>query len=364
MSRMFPETEKSEAAERGTAAHELAATMIHAGARAGFGMPVRETVVGTEATNGIMFDDDLFDAAAEYAGYAIKLIVKAKIFGGPNLGIEARVEAPSVHHLSRGTVDFHLFHRGARELIIMDFKNGFGVVEVFENWQLANYAAAVIDTLGLRNDPAYAGLKIRFVIVQPNAIHRDGPIREWLTDTVSIQWMFDQLAAGAARAFELNPETRSGPHCRYCRARLGCKAAIDAGPHLYEMVADINPVNLTVAQMAAYLTTATRATAHLKSLSLAFEEQLKAAAREGKQIPGYRVEQSFGREVWAKPFAEVARLGDMLGQDLRKKEAITPRQARALGLDDSLVTAYSKKDQTGPKLVADDSKLARKVFSL
>jgi hypothetical protein len=56
-------------------------------------------------------------------------------------------------------------------------------------------------------------------------------------------------------------------------------------------------------------------------------------------------------------------MGDMLGKDLRKKEAITPKQAIKLGVDETVIKAYSTQPRTGVKIVPDNGNKAKQVFS-
>ena len=80
-------------------------------------------------------------------------------------------------------------------------------------------------------------------------------------------------------------------------------------------------------------------------------------------MPGWVVEQGIGREKWGKPIAEVIALGDMLEFDLRKPvDAITPNQAKKLGVDESVITAYSTKPRTGLNIVSDNGNKAKQVF--
>jgi hypothetical protein len=106
-----------------------------------------------------------------------------------------------------------------------------------------------------------------------------------------------------------------------------------------------------------------RARKQLEYLESGYEEQIKGLMRSGASVPGFRVEESVGRERWAKPIEEVVALGDMLGHDLRKRDAITPNQARKLGIDDAVIMAYSEKPRTGTKVVADNGNKAKQVFS-
>ena len=133
---------------------------------------------------------------------------------------------------------------------------------------------------------------------------------------------------------------------------------------MFEVTGAPLPVELTPQNMGVQLSIIQRARKQLEYLESAFEEQVKSSIRSGKMVPGWSVESSYGREKWAKPIDEVLALGDMMGQDLRKPlDAITPAQAKKLGVDVELVKAYSERPNTGLKLVTDKNNKAKEVFS-
>ncbi len=362
MSAAYPELEDSTASAEGTTSHEIGEELIAWAMRvvpATVSASARETFVGKKASNGVIVTDEMFDAAWEYADDVVREARDRK--SSPEL--EYRIKAPYIHAESFGTVDSWMYDPDKKELIVWDYKYGFGIVEAFENWQAINYVSGLLDELitDWRLKPATT---IRIRIAQPRAFHRDGTIREWCTNTDEIQGYIEVLHNNAHIALSAEATTHTGDHCRYCEALHACPAALKAGVNLFEVTGHPLPVELTPQNMGVQLSIIRRAKKQLEYLESAFEEQVKSSIRSGKNVPGWSVQSSYGRLAWAKPIDEVIALGDMMGQDLRKPlDAITPTQAKKLGIDEALISAYSEKPNTGLKLTPDNKTKAREVFS-
>ena len=359
MAAAYAEDGDSEPAREGTATHEIVAAMIAAHSRAGIDYPTADLVVGRPASNGVIFDADMYDAADLYAKDVVNVMYSSGVM---TPGVEQRVTAAAIHELSAGTPDCFIYDAHRRTLYIWDLKYGFGVVDVFENWQLINYYAGIKQTLGI-NGIDDQSLTVKFRIVQPRAFHRDGPIREWLTTGAALRPLVNQLHHGAHEALAPNAATRSGAHCRYCPARTHCTAAIEAGVSLYEAAGLPLPVEMSPTAVAAQYTITVRAAAHLKSMAAGLEEQIKSMIRRGVNVPGYLAQTGYGRERWAAPAADVIKLGDMLNIDLRTGDAVTPAQAKKLGVQPDVIAAYSERPASGVSIVADDGRKARAIFT-
>ncbi len=362
LAQQYPETEESETAREGTASHEVAQRMIHAGLRANIGMPKRSETVGTVATNGIVIDDDMFDGAELYAHEVCRVASERHISGGEYIGVEATVRAPSVHAESYGSVDAFIFDRPHYGLFVWDYKYGFVPVEVFENEQLINYVAAILDQFGVCGVEDQM-LTIHFNVIQPRAHHRDGPVRRWSIKAADIRAHINRLSAAAHVALGPDATLQSGTQCRYCQARHACPAARNAGVALYESCLQPVGEDLTPEALAAEYSIVTRATEQIKALSSGYEEQIRTLIRSGTNVPGYVLQEGKGRETWKVPFAQVAGMGDMLNTDLRKLQLITPNQARAKGLDPDVIGAFTERPNTGLKLVPVDTNRARGIFT-
>lgn len=361
MSQLYPELEDSEESKEGTAAHWVAEEMIDSLSRAKIGHPEKEDIVGTLAPNHVVITEEMYEAAELYASDVAEVMHQTRVLGGENLGIEARVKAPHIHELSEGTVDCYLYSRKTNELFIWDFKFGHGIVEAYDNWQAINYTSGILDTLGIDGELDQR-TTVRIRIAQPRAFHRDGAIREWAVKASDLRGKFNILHNNAAKALSPDAKCNSGSHCKYCSARHACPTALAAGMQLYEVAGAAMPVELSDDALATQYAIVQRALKQLEYLESGYQEQLKSRLRSGASVQGYRVEEGKGRERWAKPVEEVIAMGDMLGHDLRNLQAITPNQAKKLGVDESVIIAYSETPKTGLKLVPDDGNKAKLIF--
>lgn len=362
MAQTYPEPVENCAAKEGTASHEIAERMNQANAKARVGYPTKDEVVGSITSNGVVFTEEMYDAAEMFADDVAMVMRETSVFGGPHLGIERRIEAKRIHELSFGTADAFLYARNQGRIYIWDYKFGFEVVEAYENWQSINYLAGIIEELEI-NGHVEQHTTVHVRIVQPRAFHRDGPIREWVVKASDLRAHFNILQANAHKALGPDAEYKTGSHCKHCPGRHACPAALKAGLGLYEVAAQTVPVELSAEALAVQYSIVQRARKQLEYLESGFEEQIKELIRKGANVQGYCVEERVGRERWAKPVAEVIALGDMLGHNLRKGGAITPNQARKLGIDDAVIMAYSEKPKTGLKIVLDNGNKAKQIFS-
>ncbi len=359
MSAAYPELEDSTASAEGTASHEIAETLIQCGLAMHVTESIRTDIVGNTASNGVIFTDEMFDAAWVYADDVLRESRKRGVM--PHT--EYRILAPYIHVESFGTVDGFLYDEAQHELLVWDYKYGFGVVEAFENWQAINYVSGLLDELGISGvTDQHTTVRIR--IAQPRAFHQDGEVREWSILASELRGYFNVLSNNAHTALSEDATIHTGDHCRYCEALHACPAALKAGLDMFEVTGVPLPVELTPQNMGVQLSIIKRAKKQLEYLESAFEEQVKSSIRSGKIVPGWSVESSYGRLKWAKPIDEVIALGDMMGQDLRRPlEAITPVQAKALGVDEALINAYSEKPNTGLKLTPANGQKAKEIFT-
>ena len=361
MSQQYPETEETPESKEGTASHEIGSRLIINQSTGNISNYAKD-FVGKSASNGVIFTDEMFEAAAIYADDVGDIMRSTGVFAGSNFGNEHRVEAKRINDHSFGTIDQFIFNHKTGDLYLWDYKFGFEIVEVFENWQLINYAAGILDQLGL-DGLKLEHITVHFRIVQPRGHHRDGTIREWVIKAIDLRAYFNILEMNAAEALGPNAIIRSGAHCRHCSARHACPAALQAGMRLYEVAAKPVPVELSHDALGVQLSIIKRAKKQLEYLESGFEEQVKSIVRNGSNVVGWMTEQGFGREKWNKPVVEVLAMGNVFEKDLKKPdEAITPVQARKLGIDDAVIKEYSITPNTGLKIVPDNGNKARSTF--
>lgn len=358
MNQLFPELEESAESAEGTASHDVGESLIGFAAR---GLtPKAEEYVGGQAANGVVIDQDMYDGALLYANDVRSVMCRTGVF---TPSIEQRVHASRIHPEAWGTPDAWLFDRNNGVLYLWDYKFGHLIVEAFENWQLLVYLCAILEQLGLTRGDQDQHIRVVFRIVQPRAFHPKGQIREWSFQASDARGYFNILHASAHEALSPGAQTRSGPHCRHCKARHACEAALTAGMGLYEVAAKPVPMNLDALALGVQQNIVTRAIKQLEYLKSGYDAEIEARVRRGEGVPYWRTEQGVGRETWSRPSEEVIRMGQMLGHDLRRKDPVTPKQAVSLGIDEAVIKGYSHKPQTGIKIVPDNGNHAKEVFS-
>ena len=347
----------------GDAAHWLAAQWLHStekllrGATSLWLEGAKNAFVNTNAPNGFVITEEIADHINGYILDIISILNIADI--KEPLHIEETVYAPRIHAESEGTADTWCFDQSTGTIYIWDFKYGYGIVEVFGNWQLINYALGIIDLVAdLDPNPL-----ISMRIVQPRPYHKDGPVREWRTTAHKLRKYADQLRVAAIEALGPDPTVTSGSHCQYCSARASCpaahKAAMSAIDHTMQAGVDKLPPDA----MASELQVLRRTAEAIKYRLTGLEAEAMSQIKNGEAIPGWALDVGLGNAVWTRPAEEVFALGDMIGKDLRKVAApITPAQAKKAGVDKATIDAFSIREGGALKLVPADNTLGARVF--
>lgn len=301
--------------------------------------------VGVQAPNGIVVTQEMIDNCRVY----VSDIMSTVGVGKPH--VEERVECPNIHSESFGTVD--AFYFSGDTLYIWDFKYGHGFVEVFENWQLLNYAMGLAGT-------RYPARKISFTLVQPRCYHA-APVRNWRLDFPKIEPYTTQLIQSAHAALSPGAICNPGKHCRYCIARHACDALQAAVYVACDHAQQSTPRELSPAGLGLELAMLQDAAKLIEYRQTGLEAQAMSMLKGGKPVPGFGTEESKGRLNWDKPVQEVLFMGKLLGKDLSKENVITPTQAMKLGLSEDIVNRYASR-KCGKKLVRDDNTKARQIF--
>lgn len=231
-------------AAEGTAAHELGERCL----RNDFSDPflqIGDTIVVGNHTFEI--DEDMAEAVQVYVDTIKADYNRAE---GDILLIEHRFDLSSVHPGMFGTGDAGIYNLKSKTLRVIDYKHGKGhAVEVENNPQLAFYG------LGMINVPSLKGIaiaQVELVVVQPRAPHRDGPVRRWMTDPVSLMDFEADLKAAAIATEDPDAPLHAGDHCKFCPAAGICpalrKIAIDDA---HDEFVDVIAPDLTMEQLVA-----------------------------------------------------------------------------------------------------------------
>jgi len=353
----LPPEESGQDARDGTAAHEIGADLIRAAAVGRF--LTWSDFEGKTAEDGTPYTEEMFEAAQLYAEDVGAVMRESGIFGGPNLLVETTLPAARIHEAAFGTSDAALYWPAHGRLYLWDFKFGHRYVDPFENMQGVFYFAALFDHFRI-DGLSDQYLEVEFRIVQPRSYHRDGPIRVWRTTAAELRPMFNQLEAAAAEQFSADPQARTGSHCADCRARLSCAASLQAGAALYEVATSAQSFDLNPMALGLQAQIIKRALEHLTALDTAIDEQLFASIRGGKSVPGWGVEQTYGRAAWVCSVEDAIAVGAAFGKEIGKRGVMTPNQAIKAGVPKEIIDSLSVRNASGFKLVPEDgAKLAR-----
>lgn len=118
-----------------------------------------------------------------------------------------------------GTNDIIIIVHSLGLMYVIDFKHGAGVaVEVQNNKQMLIYGVMAFD--GIDGEPT-----VVLVIIQPRAMHRDGPIREWLVPAGHLEDFISEVDdAIISTMADDAPLVPGEAQCRWCDAATICPA--------------------------------------------------------------------------------------------------------------------------------------------
>ena len=323
MQQKYPDDTTSEPAIEGTRAHGVAAHWLTHG----------------EPPEGV--PDEMIDAVGVY-------VDDVKRVGGIRR-IEVRVDARSIHPQCWGTSD--TISRVGRDLYVWDYKHGFGLVEVWMNWQLIAYASGV----------AEPGDTVHLRIVQPRAYHSGGAVRQWVVTYDQLTAYVTELKDAAGVALGEDPHLTPGKHCRYCSARHACPSArrlvLDAIDYVTAATDEPLP-DLSIGDEIRTL----RAAADLLSYRLnGLESDATTRLASGRTLPGLEVRHGSGRLEWSRPAADVLAMGQVLGVDLATP--VTPRAAIKSGIPEAVVMQYVSRKTGAARVYTDSNEKAKRIFS-
>jgi hypothetical protein len=349
MAVLYPEDEERPEAREGTAAHDYLAS--HLGKFAVLGL-------GDIATNGHPITQEMVDGAQDL----LEDVATWRPACGHRFVVEERVYMPSIHPtLNWGTADIGGADFTSKTLYVRDYKFGHGYVDAWENLQLVDYVVGLFRHFAIP-DTVWAEWTVNAGIFQPRCYHPEGPRKIWPCSGARFLELADGLAHAARKTNDPDAPYHTGDHCDHCPARYDCPALLAVGGVAIDLSRKGAPQELTPLRAGLMRKHVTDAIARLEALQSGLDAQIDAFIRAGKAVPFADRKQGEGREFWSRPLEEVYILGDMFGKELRKPAAITPAQARKLGLDAEVISAYSDRRSGEFKIVSVDDNRAAKVF--
>jgi len=352
--------------ELGTAVHEATEFALNMGIKC-------EDVIGM-TFNGIVIKENDAHAGDVYVNYVNEIM---RIYPDAELIIEGKVYMHSIDaKLLWGTSDCIVIVRSQRLLIVGDYKNGYGIVEVEDeqmvfgsnsirgNAQTVGYGLATMDTYNLHGQIDW----LTTFIAQPNVDHIDGPVRVRTYTVDELKSWHDVYRYTHSLALEGVKHRQAGKHCKYCRARGHCTTRLTYILQLLQI--DQAIATCDAEQLIAIYNEIDVITYTLEAV----KEQVIKLARKGHKIPGRKlvkgivrascsdedglvkeaVESGINREkLFNMKLKGKTDIKTIIGKNLADKYYVTPEAGYTLvGLSDKR-----------PAVMADSKPSAAGVFS-
>ena len=347
MASAYPERGENLAALEGEAAHHWLTETIRG----------RPCAVGSTAPNGQIITDEMVECGQEMLADMRELIAKP----GVEWAVEQVVHMPLIHAENWGRADFIAIDRSERVLYAWDYKFGHGYVDVFENWQLFDYAVGALNLWGPTGFVEAARVDTR--IYQPRSFRADGPVKRHEYTWVQFVPLINSLRGAAHEAMKPDAPMVPGSQCTYCPARHACPALRATAGNAADVSLRGVPSELSAGDAGWMLRQVRAARERLEDLETGLEAQVLAAVRAGDMSTGWEVYQGYGRERWTVPADEVIALGVLMGVDVTKPaDVITPAQARKAGLDAAVISGYTERPKGELKLRPLDGRAVRRAF--
>lgn len=347
---LYPE-EPHPIAQEGTAAHWVFAQIFN-------GKPVNENDV---APNGIVITEEMLEGA--------ELLIDTvnERMSGQMLHVEETLAVSGIPLVAPGTPDIWSFNVADGIIEVIDYKFGYRFVDEYENDQAICYVEGILESLsqqiGIGPGVLDQGLRVNFTIVQPRCYYASSSVRTWSFRAYEIRGQVNALKMAAEKTTLPEPVATTNSECGDCPGRHACPALQKAAYSDAEFAYQGIPVELPTEAASLELKLLERSMDRISARVDGLRESLLMQIKQGKQAPFHSVTQGFGRTRWTGTPQEVIELGVMFNIKLAKDAVVTPKQAAKLGIDDAVISAYSETPMGQLKLVPQDNKQARRIFS-
>jgi hypothetical protein len=352
-----PSLPSGPAALKGTKAHKVLETAVDNGYSAYLAWVLLHKnspidIDGELSTYEKKPDDDIVEAVQ----FAIDYINEKITTGVVCSEIKTKFPSSAAPDQVWGTTDVRGYEPTTKTLHVMDYKNGVGYVDAFENRQALQYAVSVYTSEWALDFDIEC---VEITIIQPNSLNEADKVRSWrITPAELFSWMLrleEEIEACEAPDAPLV----AGDHCRkyYCQARVTCQAlehrALAIAGDQFKQAQHIQTINLPEVKTLDPF----RLSMILKGRKLVedwFEEVAKHAhelSRLGTIVPGFKVVEAQARRAWHGDELNLAlQLQALTGLS---EEDIRPRSLITITAAEKLVRKAAKNKGAEPKDLVD-----------
>ena len=138
---------------------------------------------------------------------------------------------------------------------------------------------------------------------------------------------------------------RSGSHCRYCPAKLFCKANLQSALNAVDAEYSASTDRVSEESIGDQIKLFTRAKQALDHRLTGLLEQAVNTLKSGKPVKGYTLTPSYGNRAWNIDEEELEIVSNMLGEEhgLFEKKLITPAAAERLGVRADVIDHFTSR---------------------
>jgi len=333
--------QENEYMHEGTLAHECAERILN------------RKLIFSEAENE--YGKALVFSVKKYTAY-VRSILKEKC----QLFVEKKVVLDFVRDDMFGTCDAYVYNPENKTLEVIDYKHGYQVVEIKDNYQLKYYALGAYHELTTSTEDSDKKINIEEItitIVQPNAKHEDGIIR---SETFMLKELliFKKLLENAVMEIENSPNFSLGAWCKRCEGCAICPMLHEKTMEVTKAHYDIetkkfilpNPQDLTGPELKNVLDFSDMAKTWLKSIRAYATHQ----ADTGVKIPGYKLISKKGNREWIDPTGIKRKYHSRT--DIYNTTLKSPAQFEKIGVPKEEIKRLWKRVEKGSSLVCESDK--------
>lgn len=334
----LPKQEGGTAAAEGTAAGEFLQHLLEG------------KLAPSHAKNGVFFDQDM-RFYAECTAKEIQSKAQSKVLCETQIDWRTRSGI-----WIKGKYDASFVREGA--LYIDDLKYGWNIVDAENNWQLIGYAIGEI----LRRNEYFETIVMR--IHQPRPHHEDGSIREWGVSYDQLLALKEQIEKKCEQIASGMSELVTSSKCKYCPAAPSACTAFNRSffASVDYVLHHVFQDDITEKEVTFQLDLLSRVNDVLKIKSDSLHQLAIDRIKQGKVIPDYAIESSYGNREWKKEVSpEVIQM--LTGFDVTSKSMLSPAKCEKLGISEELIANFTERFFKGQKLkYSNHSKLGDKIF--
>lgn len=236
-----------------------------------------------------LYNEEMLTHAEQYADYCMTSVHPDSI-----AEVEARLDITEYVPEGFGTGDWQVYTPSLRLLTFRDLKYGKGVpVSAIDNPQLKVYALGAYEWYKWLYGDELNIETVSVGIYQPRLNNNS----EWeISIKDLVQWGNDELRPKAEAAFKGEGVLTPGDHCKFCRARVRCKALADHNLDLFKHELKKHD-QLNDAELISIV----KKVGLLKSWAEDIQEYMLAEAVKGKKWDGLKLVEGKSNRIFVSP---------------------------------------------------------------